>query len=59
MVITLAEALRQALAYRVHLNAELFSMLLLLDTNCRRAALDSRGSTVSCGFHQRGIFFQH
>ncbi len=53
-----------ALGYCVHLNAELFNLrwsnlrsLLLRDTKHRRAALDSRGSTVSCCFHQRGNFF--
>ncbi len=59
MVIMFAGALRQA--YCVHLNTELFSCadgsLLLRDTKHRRAALDSRGSTVSCCFHQRGNFF--
>ncbi len=57
MVITFAGAL----LYCVYLNA-LFSCadgsLLLLDTKHCRAALDSRGSTVSCCFHQRN-FFHH
>ncbi len=62
MVITFSGALRQALAYCVHLNIELFScadgtLLLLRDTKHRRAALDSHGSTVSCCFHQRSNFF--
>ncbi len=60
MVITFAGALWQALL-RVF-EAELFSCadgsLLLRDSKHRRAALDSRGSTVSC-FHQRGNFFHH
>ncbi len=61
MVITFAGALWQALL-RVF-EAELFSCtdgsLLLLDTKHCRAALHSRGSTVSCCFHQRGNFFHH
>ncbi len=61
MVITFAGALQQALAYCVDLNAALFSCadgsLLLRDSKHRRAALDSRGSTVSCCFHQHGNFF--
>ncbi len=59
IVIAFAGALREALAYCVHLNTELFSCadgtLLLLDTKHSRAALDSRGSTVSCCFHQHGM----
>ncbi len=59
MVITFAGDLRQALL-RVF-EAELFSCadgsLLLRDTKHRRAALDSRGSTVSCCFHSN--FFHH
>ncbi len=58
MVITFAGALGQALL-RVF-EAELFSCAdgsLLRDTKHHRAALDSRGSTVSCCFHQRGNFF--
>ncbi len=61
MVIIFAGALRQALL--PVFEAELFSCadgsLLLLDSKHRRAALDSRGSTVSCCFHQRGNFFHH
>ncbi len=62
MVITFAGALWQALL-RVF-EAELFScadgsLLLLRDSKHSRAALDSRGSTVSCCFHQRGNFFHH
>ncbi len=61
MVITFAGALRQALL-RVF-EAELFSCadrsLLLRDTKHRRDALDSRSSTVSCCFLQRGNFFHH
>ncbi len=61
MVITFAGALRQALL-RVF-EAELFSCadrsLLLLDSKHSLAALDSRGSTVSCCFLQRGNFFHH
>ncbi len=61
MVITFAGALQQALL-RVF-EAELFSCadgsLLLLDTKHCRAALDSRGSTISCCFHQRGNFKHH
>ncbi len=60
MVITFAGALWQAL---LHLNAELFSSadgsLLLRDTKHCWAALDNRGSTVSCCVHQRGNFFHH
>ncbi len=60
MVITFAGALWQALL--PVFEAELFSCtdgsLLLLDTK-HRAALDSRGSTVSCCLHQRGNFFHH
>ncbi len=55
MVITFAGVYGKL--YCVYLNAELFSCaegsLLLLDTK-HRDALDSRGSTVSCCFHQRG-----
>ncbi len=62
MVITFAGALWQALL--CVFEAELFScadgsLLLLLDTKHRRAALDSHSSTVSCCFHQRGNFFHH
>ncbi len=66
MVITFAGALWQALL-RVF-EAELFSCadgslfyrtILLQDTKHRRAALDSRSSTVLCCFHQRGNFFHH
>ncbi len=61
MVITFAGALRQALL-RVF-EADLFSCadgsLLLWDSKHCRAALDSRCSTDSCCFHQRGNFFHH
>ncbi len=61
MVITFAGALWQALLHVFE--AELFSCadgsLLLRDSKHRRAALDSRSSTVSCCFHQRGNFFHH
>ncbi len=61
MVITFAGALWQDLV-RVF-EAELFSCadstMLLLDTKHHRAALDSRGSTVSCCFHQCRNFFHH
>ncbi len=61
MVITFARVYGKL--YCVYLNAELFSCadgsLLLLDTKHCRAALHSRGSTVSCCFHQRGNFFHH
>ncbi len=60
MVITFAEALWQALL--CVFEAELFSWAdgsLLLDTKHCRPALDSRDSTVSCCFHQRGNFFHH
>ncbi len=57
MVITFAGALCQALSV---FEAELFSCadgsLLLRDTKHRRDALDSRGSTVLCCFHQRQFF---
>ncbi len=52
MVITFAGALWQELLSCAD------SSLLLRDTKHRRAA-DSRGSTVSCCFHQRGNFFHH
>ncbi len=61
MVITFAGALWQALLHVFE--AELFSCtdgsLLLRDSKHSRAALDSRGSRVSCCFHQRGNFFHH
>ncbi len=60
MVITFAGVYGKL--YCMYLNAELFSCAdgsLLLDTKHCRAALHSRGSTVSCCFHQRGNFFLH
>ncbi len=60
MVITFAGALWQALlrVFEAELLSCADSSLLLRDTKHRRAA-DSRGSTVSCCFHQRGNFFHH
>ncbi len=61
MVITFAGVYGKL--YCLYLNAELFSCadgsLLLRDSKHRWAALDSRSSTVSCCFHQRGNFFHH
>ncbi len=60
MVITFAGALWQALLRvfeRRTLQLRWRLSLLLRDTKHRRAALDSRGSMVSCCFHQRRNFF--
>ncbi len=63
MVITFAGALWQALLHVFECRALqlrwLHSLLLLRYSKHCRAALDSRGSAVSCCFHQRCNFFHH
>ncbi len=59
MVITFAGALRQALlrVFECRTLQLRWRHACMRDTKHRRAALDSRGSTVSCCFQQRGNFF--
>ncbi len=59
MVITFAGALWQALlrVFECRTLQLRWRHACMRDTKHRRAALDSRGSTVSCCFQQRGNFF--